>query len=979
MKIFNKKHFLTGIITAGLIFNKAVALTPAGTIIGNSATAIYFDENNNQYTTTSNIVQTTVQEVCGVELSGGGTYEGTAGQTVYVPFVIKNTGNGENSFNLQLNNVTGTDHTKTVYIDLNQNGVVDPGEQSASTITLGINESKTLLVTVTIGASETSTDSEEFKLTGSGTSPSGCSADANATVNVITDALIQTSISVDKDKAKPGDVLNYEISFKNVGTQPAKSKTGINIDGTPRDGLLVVDDIPTGSTFKSGSVSGQPSGTVVYSTDGTNWSTSPTSPVNYIGYLIPDPNDTDGNSEDVFDPNQQGTFKYQVTVNDPFDDTDGVVDNKAKVEYANSSETSKSVDTNEVHTVIPTQDLANISIGGLDGWTFSGGKWTTSNTTPTAEKDFGTNYQNDNYINKAPAGYWIEFKHTAKNNSIKSDLINIETLTSETNLPSGAIVEFWNGNGTAKLIDTNADGKVDLGNLDPNSSKDFIVKIFIPANTPQKPLDGTVDYYVTIQGSSKNNTSVIDKTRDNIDGIIAAGIDVGKTGTVGDNQNNSSDGNTDGTNDSDDILPSDNGNNGIKDIINPGETATYPIEIVNTGASPDLFNLNATGNPLNSTVKFFTDPNCDGDKSDGVEIVNSSLLAGTVLSADVSAGATTISVYNVSNVKAGDKLIIGTGTSNYELVEVQSTDLSSKQITLSSPLAKAHTLGEKVSEKECLVMVVETTSDTPPGENNLIISIISPNSGASDTIDAYLKVNELAVVVVAPDHSDQLPPGGTTTYQHVVTNTGNTNVDVTLTVPSSGTKLSYVILDENKNPSGTSLVINNLSAGDSKTFYVKVLAPTNIPIGTVESIDVTAAAITPGGSTSTDKAKDTTTIIEGYMQLTKIVDKQQAKPGEKLTYTIKYKNIGSNLAKNVVITDPIPANTDYVIGSLKVDSNCDGTADSSLTDTAGDDTAEYDSTNKTVVFRVGSGADSSQGGTVNPGEEGCVIFKVKIK
>lgn len=977
---FSKLKFtLSGALAVGLIFNKVFALTTAGTIIGNSATAIYFDENNNKYTTTSNIVQTTVQEVCGVTLNGGGTYEGTAGQTVYVPFVIKNTGNGENSFNLQLNNVSGTDHTKSIYIDENQNGVVDPGEQSVSAVNLGINESKTLLVTVKIGASENSTNSEEFKLTGVGTSPSGCSANANATVNIISDALIQTSISVDKDKAKPGDILNYEITFKNVGTKPVKSKTGIKINGTPKDGLLVIDDIPKGATFKPNSASGQPAGTVVYSKDGVNWSTSPTSPVKYVGYFIPDPNATNGNSEDVFDPNQQGTFKYQVTVNSPFDDNDGVVDNKAKVEYANSSGNPKSVETNEVHTVIPAQNTADIALGGLNGWAFSGGKWTTSNTNPSAEKDSGTNYQDDNYVNNAPAGYWVEFKHSAKNSSVVSDLINIETLTSETNLPNGAIVEFWNGNGTAKLIDTNADGKVDLGNVDPNTSKDFIVKVFIPSNTPQKPLDGTVDYHITVQGSSKNNPSVVDKTRDNIDGIIAAGIDVGKKGTIGDNQNNPSDGNTDGTNDSDDILPSDNGKNGVKDIVNPGETATYPIEIANTGASPDLFNLKATGNPTNSTVKFFTDPNCDGNKSDGVEVVNTSLLAGTILSQNAAAGATTIKIDNVSNIKAGDLLIIGAGTNKSEVKEVKSVNVGSGEIVLKSALTNAHSTNEKVSEKECYVAVVDTQPDTPPGENNMVITVSSPNSGASDTIDAYLKVNEIAVVVVAPDHSDQLPPGGTTTYQHLVTNNGNTTANITITVPSSGTKLSYVILDENKNPSGTSLSINNLPAGSSKVFYVKVLAPTSVPVGTTESIDVTATATTPGGASSTDKAKDTTVIIEGYLQLTKSVDKTQAKPGETITYTIEYKNIGSNLVKNVVITDPVPSTTDYVAGSLKLDSNCDGTPDKSLTDNAGDDTAEYNSADRTVVFRVGTGADKNNGGVVNAGEKGCVIFKVKIK
>ena len=127
---------------------RAHALTPARTVIGNAATATYYDENNNFYTTTSNIVQTVVQEVCGVDVAGGGTYQGVPGQTVYVPFTVKNTGNGENTFNLSAD---GT-YTKHIYLDENQNGVIDPGEQEVSSVTLGMGETAHIVVAVSVPA-----------------------------------------------------------------------------------------------------------------------------------------------------------------------------------------------------------------------------------------------------------------------------------------------------------------------------------------------------------------------------------------------------------------------------------------------------------------------------------------------------------------------------------------------------------------------------------------------------------------------------------------------------------------------------------------------------------------------------------------------------------------------------------------------------------------------------------------------------------
>jgi hypothetical protein len=61
-----------------------------------------------------------------------------------------------------------------------------------------------------------------------------------------------------------------------------------------------------------------------------------------------------------------------------------------------------------------------------------------------------------------------------------------------------------------------------------------------------------------------------------------------------------------------------------------------------------------------------------------------------------------------------------------------------------------------------------------------------------------------------------------------------------------------------------------------------------------------------------------------------------------------------------------------------LDTNCDGQCDTNLTDSAGDDAAEYDSSNNKVVFRVGENATATKGGTLNPGQGGCVIFKVKV-
>ena len=104
-------------------------------------------------------------------------------------------------------------------------------------------------------------------------------------------------------------------------------------------------------------------------------------------------------------------------------------------------------------------------------------------------------------------------------------------------------------------------------------------------------------------------------------------------------------------------------------------------------------------------------------------------------------------------------------------------------------------------------------------------------------------------------------------------------------------------------------------------------------------------------------------------------------PGEILEYTIEYENTGNDGATDVVITDAIPAGTTYVPGSLVVASDPgipDGDEPKSMSDTAGNDQAEFDSGNNQVVFRTGTGADGTNGGFIDEGETVILKFRVQV-
>ncbi|MEO1395214.1 MAG: proprotein convertase P-domain-containing protein [Cyanobacteria bacterium J06634_5] len=91
--------------------------------------------------------------------------------------------------------------------------------------------------------------------------------------------------------------------------------------------------------------------------------------------------------------------------------------------------------------------------------------------------------------------------------------------------------------------------------------------------------------------------------------------------------------------------------------------------------------------------------------------------------------------------------------------------------------------------------------------------------------------------------------------------------------------------------------------------------------------------------------------------------------GDTIPYTISVTNTGNDNSTNTISTDAIPAGTTFVPGSLKIG----GVA---KTDGAGDDEAEFDGNN--VIFRIGAGANATQGGQVNINDTVTMTFDVTV-
>ncbi len=118
-------------------------------------------------------------------------------------------------------------------------------------------------------------------------------------------------------------------------------------------------------------------------------------------------------------------------------------------------------------------------------------------------------------------------------------------------------------------------------------------------------------------------------------------------------------------------------------------------------------------------------------------------------------------------------------------------------------------------------------------------------------------------------------------------------------------------------------------------------------------------------------------VIDGDSFQKRVVDLNggPVRPGEALEYTLVMRNVGQDNATQTTMRDTLPANVTYVGGSLSVVSGANAGA---KTDAAGDDQMEYVAASRTVVARVGTGANAAVGGQINVNDSTVVRFRVTV-
>ena len=316
-----------------LVFSErpAAAATAAGTLISNTASATYSDNNGVNYSTQSNTVVVEVQNAPSLTVTTNngaspGTGTGVPNSCLADVYTLTNTGNGAGHFQLPSAPVfggsdAGSVTTTTYSLSINggpttsgltfaqlqadlaasPSGLIQPTQTVVITINYCIGNAAvpgTVTTTLTANIIQKAADQPN---PGGLVDTTSANVSNNYTDTIISDARLDLQKTAVVSGTSSAPVVTYTIAGNNGGGATARMLTSMTSLGFPTAGVLIADKIPTFAATTL-TLNGAPSvatnagngfpvtatATIYYSTDptgATSWTTSPTN-AKWIGVFI---------------------------------------------------------------------------------------------------------------------------------------------------------------------------------------------------------------------------------------------------------------------------------------------------------------------------------------------------------------------------------------------------------------------------------------------------------------------------------------------------------------------------------------------------------------------------------------------------------------------------------------------------------------------------------------------------------------------
>ena len=819
------------VMTLVLIPLETWALTAANTLIRNQASASFKDEAGTAYNVTSNMVETLVQQVAGLELVQTQTKLASSGASVDFPHVLTNTGNGDDSFTLGSTEMTGDAYDFTTvrfYADANQDGQADDlSSPITQTPLLKAGESFSFVAIADVPASLSDGSQGRYTLTAASAFTPATQATNIDTAEVNSNAVLDVTKSMSATQGMAGSG-NYTVTLRYHNTSA--------LDAT---NVTLIDALPTGMTYVANSARWSESGTTVL-TDANPSDAQGTAPtITYCAYdssctgLPEATQDADTNSTNqvtaIINQVNAGVtgelrFEVRIAANVPA----SILTNTGEYLFHDGSVTTSPFTTNPVKFEV-LQAVGVVTNGSVG-----------SSVDGTSEPII---------VASIPQGGTAVFNDYVWNTGNGVDSFDLTLINS--NFPAGTVLHLFQADGNTPLLDTNGNGIPDTGNLDPNTNALIVIKATLPPS-----VTGSTPYSVSLQATSFKDNSQANPAINTLNAIGANSVDLTNTAALGQPG----------------VLGAGTGPEATAVTTNnamPGNKSGFVLYINNTSSVADNFNLQA------STDSSFA------------------------------------------------SIAIPAGW------QVRFLDEQGKAITNTGPIP--------AGANKRVFVEVSVPANATSSIVDLYFHALSPITGASDIKHDAVAVGAVTDLVLYPDNTGQVLPGGSIVYSHWLTNQGNiskTNISLSTTDANAGwSSLLYADTDGDGVLSGGDqrlTTIPNLAAGESVLIFNKVLAATDIQLGIA---NVTTVLATWDAGASSTQALDVTTTNSSDVSIRKkqALDSNcdgvpetafthalfTAEPNQCVIYQLTATNTGAEPVRNVRIQDATPAYTSFITnGSL---------------------------------------------------------------
>ncbi|RKG40255.1 MULTISPECIES: DUF11 domain-containing protein [Acinetobacter] len=918
-----------------LASSQLMAATPlAGTNISNIATASYVDNTNTPRTVTSNEVTTAVAQVGSFTLVNDRSATTTPSGKVEMHHVLTNTGNGTDTFTLQLNNKSGgtfdfESGKFAVYLDKNLDGVPDDAVNLATANTaveLKSGESAGLIVVATTPNTATAGQMDQLELVATATQQtlyvSGQGTKSNTdTVTITAGAVVSLTKAASINSAKVGDEIEYTLTFKNTGNATATN-------------VAIFDILPTNVTYVTNSArySGSTVALTDIETDTDNYQFNLAKKTLLLN--IPE-----------LAANKTATLKFKVIVNDTQLNT---VDNTAYVDPngkpSDPSDPTKPNVPLEIGDAVPpttsTPDgpqpsneskvpVVSVHKGAINDTSTSA---FTDSETPAGSGD------DEIVLSGQKDGVPIVFggSTTADGNKIvvhnSGNSVDTYNLTVDRDalahfagtdkLPEGTLITILKSDGATPITDTNGDKHYDTGPIQPGQHAEFVIRVTLPNGSTH-----TVGYSFLV-----NSTSIATSTVDTLK-LATGPITANSVDLVNKETGDPEKGTGTGT------------NTPVQDKTTPpGTPITYDATIKNNGNVPDNYVITVPNVPTDWKVEIFEK--------------------------DSSGNCTTTKATNSGNIQNGSEKSFcvtitpppGTpaGTEKDIKVEIKSPSTGTSDFIVYQV---------EVAEQRGLTFTPDRQGQVAPGGT---VEYVHTLTNTGNVVEGAAAVKADAAKT---GYEYDLQLEWTSTMTDVNTSiyvdlNGNGQADtselITGTTPAALNASLKTLLETS---GGTTPADKGLSPNESIQIIVKVQTPATATAG---EKDTTILTFTPTGTGAPGAVSitDLTTINLGQVRLSKtqalatacgtvpantafVTSNIKAKPGECVYYRVTAVNDGNQNATAVKISDMVPSYTTYVANSIKP--------------TTG--TTEPTTTSKEVRYDVG---------TLTPAATATLEFAVKV-